>query len=161
MVRHTLPCSCFSRPMAPGAISGTSCSTTARHRLPLGKGMVVSLGGELRWVGVLQTRHPRRTGRGRDRESAVASVSCLPPTQTSGNRQHAVETDRPADRPHSGPSFGTGRLLAGQISVCSAISNASSTSMPRYRTVDSSLWPEVHRLDYLPCRTMSRTCRTP
>ena len=43
-----------------------------------------------------------------------------------------------------------------QISVCSEISNASSTSMPRYLTVDSSLWTEVHRLDYLPCRPMSR-----
>jgi len=27
-----------------------------------------------------------------------------------------------------------------QISVCSEISSASSTSMPRYLTVDSSLW---------------------
>ena len=43
-----------------------------------------------------------------------------------------------------------------QISVCSAISRASSTSMPRYRTVDSSLWTAVHRLDYLRCRPMSR-----
>jgi hypothetical protein len=43
-----------------------------------------------------------------------------------------------------------------QISVYSEISNASSTSMPRYLTVDSSLCTEVHRLDYLPRRTMSR-----
>lgn len=33
---------------------------------------------------------------------------------------------------------GRGRRLKGQISVCSDISRASSTSMPRYRTVDSS-----------------------
>ena len=33
---------------------------------------------------------------------------------------------------------GWGRRLKGQISVCSDISRASSTSMPRYRTVDSS-----------------------
>lgn len=34
-----------------------------------------------------------------------------------------------------------------QRSVCSASSSASSTSMPRYRTVLSSLWTAVHRLD--------------
>lgn len=33
-----------------------------------------------------------------------------------------------------------------QISICSEISKASSTSMPRYRTVDSSLCPEVQFL---------------
>ncbi len=30
------------------------------------------------------------------------------------------------------------------------------TEIPRYRTVLSDLCPEVHRHDYLPCRTMSR-----
>jgi hypothetical protein len=35
-----------------------------------------------------------------------------------------------------------GRLRQRQISICSEISKASSTSMPKYRTVDSSLeWP--------------------
>ena len=34
---------------------------------------------------------------------------------------------------------GYGRRRTPQISVCSEISRASSTSMPRYRTVDSSL----------------------
>ena len=34
-----------------------------------------------------------------------------------------------------------------QISVCSAISKASSTSMPRYRTVDSNLCTEVYKLE--------------
>lgn len=46
-----------------------------------------------------------------------------------------------AERPSS--SLGERRPpSASQISVCSEISRASSTSMPRYRTVDSSLeWP--------------------
>jgi hypothetical protein len=44
-------------------------------------------------------------------------------------------------------------------SVCSAISSASSTSIPRSRTVLSSLLPAGNRLDYLPRRTMSRVGR--
>jgi len=43
-----------------------------------------------------------------------------------------------------------------QISVCSEISSASSTSIPRYLTVLSNLCPEGHRLDYVPLKTMSR-----
>ena len=38
-------------------------------------------------------------------------------------------------------------LCSHQISVCSEISRASSTSIPRYLTVDSSLCPAVHRLE--------------
>jgi hypothetical protein len=53
-------------------------------------------------------------------------------------------------------SDGRDRLLQDYTSVCSAISSASSTSIPRYLTVLSSLCPAGHRLDYLPCRTMSR-----
>jgi hypothetical protein len=48
-----------------------------------------------------------------------------------------------------------------QPSTCSAMARASSTSMPRYRTVLSSLWPAGHRLDYLPHRTMSRLALAP
>ena len=43
-------------------------------------------------------------------------------------------------------------------STCSEMRKASSTSMPRYRTVDSSLCPAGHKLDYLPRKTMSRVC---
>ena len=41
------------------------------------------------------------------------------------------------------------------ISTCSAIERASSTSMPRYLTVLSILCRAGHRIDYVPCRTMS------
>jgi hypothetical protein len=37
--------------------------------------------------------------------------------------------------------------LVGQISVCSDISSASSTSIPRYRTALSNLWTSGHRLE--------------
>lgn len=43
-----------------------------------------------------------------------------------------------------------------QISVCFEVPRASSTSMPSYLRVDSSLWTAVHRLDYLRRRPMSR-----
>lgn len=42
-----------------------------------------------------------------------------------------------------------------QTSVCSVISSASSPSIPRYRTVLSSLLTTVNRVDYLPRGTMS------
>ena len=44
-----------------------------------------------------------------------------------------------------------------QTSIFSAISIASSISMPRYRTVLSILLPAGNRIDYVPRRTMSRT----
>jgi len=47
-------------------------------------------------------------------------------------------------------------LHIAQTSVCSEGTSASSTSMPRYRTVLSILLPAGNRLDYLPRRTMSR-----
>jgi hypothetical protein len=53
------------------------------------------------------------------------------------------------------------RRLVDQHSVRSAISSASSTSMPRYLTVLSSLLPSGNRLDYVPCRTMSRRMGRP
>src|SRR5215831_4948133 len=48
-----------------------------------------------------------------------------------------------------------------QTSIFSAISRASSTSTPRYRTVLSTLCPAGHRSDYVPCRTMSRRSTIP
>ena len=53
----------------------------------------------------------------------------------------------PAAGTDADPTIGAYGLQSGQISVCSAISRASSTSMPRYRTVLSSLWTAVHRLE--------------
>jgi len=60
----------------------------------------------------------------------VRGCSREPPFGTFGL---AVRLEKPPGRPAA---------LSDQISVCSEISSASSTSMPRYRTVDSSLeWP--------------------
>jgi hypothetical protein len=41
-----------------------------------------------------------------------------------------------------------------QMSTCSAMASASSTSIPKYRTVLSILLPAGNRIDYLPRRTM-------
>ena len=53
-----------------------------------------------------------------------------------------------AERVRSARSF--------QTSTCYAMARASSTSIPRYLTVLSILLPAGNRIDYLPCRTMSR-----
>ena len=76
-------------------------------------------------------------------------------TSSSARRQIGVEGGRP-DK-----TAGAAAVDRPQISVCSEISRASSTSMPRYLTVDFRAWPEVHRLDYVRLRPMKRTPTPP
>jgi hypothetical protein len=92
----------------------------------------------------------RRSGPGRLSPFAGRSVGSIASTRRCRKTLHRRAGRRGSLNP-SRPAQATT-----YTSVCSEISRASSTSTPRYRTVLSNLCPEVHRLDYLPRRTMSR-----
>lgn len=69
-----------------------------------------------------------------DRYPHQVAKDCSWPTVLSGHRHR--------EQPPAASEAVGDRLLQRQISICSEISKASSTSIPKYRTVDYSLeWP--------------------